>query len=364
MKNHYLISTILLLFAVTIINAEDLKPGFQKSEYAELLKISARQVNLSMDQVKAPAPEKFSFVYRSPEIGLSNQWDLWVSTDSMAVVSIRGTTANMTSWLANFYAAMVPAKGSVTVADQYDFKYHFSDDPKAAVHTGWLVATAFIVRDALPKIDSLYKSGTKNIYIMGHSQGGAISFLLTSHLWNMRETGKLPPDLKFKTYCSAAPKPGNLYYAYHFENMTDEGWAYNVVNAADWVPEMPVTIQTVRDYNNVNPFVNALPAIKKQKFWQRIILKKVYKRLSKPPRKSQEDYQRYLGDRLFFLIKKQLPGFVKPKYFSSTNYVRTGKTIVLMPDEEYATFFPDNNSNVFMHHFFEPYFFLLQKYQE
>jgi hypothetical protein len=361
MKKVILSAVLLLVCFSVLLHAENLKPGFDKSEYAELLKISARQVNIPMDQVKAPAPEKFRFVYRSPEIGLSNQWDLWVSTDSMAVISIRGTAANMTSWLANFYAAMVPAKGSLTVSDQYQFEYNLTDDPKAAVHTGWLVATAFLVKDILPKIDSLYNLGTKNIFIMGHSQGGAISYLLTSHLWGLRATGKIPADLNFKTYCSAAPKPGNLYYAYHFENMTQEGWAFNVVNAADWVPEMPVTIQTVKDYNNVNPFVNAMPAIKKQKLWQRIILKKVYKKLSKPPRKSQEDYQRYLGDRLFMLIKKQLPGFVKPEYFASTNYVRTGKTIVLMPDEEYRTKFPDNNNNIFMHHFFEPYFFLLKK---
>lgn len=364
MKRLIPVTILTILLTSPLLFADNLKPGFQKSEYAELLKISARQVNIPMDQIKAPSPEKFRFEYRSPEIGLSNQWDLWVSSDSMAVISIRGTTANMTSWLANFYAAMVPAKGSITVSDQDDFEYDFTDDPKAAVHTGWLVATAFLARDIKPKLDSVYKAGTRNIYIMGHSQGGAISFLLTSHLWNLRATGKLPADLNFKTYCSAAPKPGNLYYAYHFENMTKEGWAFNVVNAADWVPEMPVTIQTVSDYNSVNPFINALPAIKKQKFWQRLILKKAYKRLSKPPRKSQEDYQRYLGDRLFILIKKQLPGFVKPKYFASTNYVRTGKTIVLMPDEEYTIKFPDNNNNVFMHHFFEPYFFLLQKYQE
>ena len=364
MKKTFILTAILVSLTVFGLQAAELHPGFLKSEYAELLKISARQVNIPADQVKTPLPEKFRFVYRSPEIGLSNQWDLWVSDDSMAVISIRGTAANMTSWLANFYAAMVPATGSITVADQYEFQYNLSEDPKAAVHTGWLVATAFLVRDMLPKIDSLYRAGTSNIYIMGHSQGGAISFLLTSHLWNLRDTGRIPADIKFKTYCSAAPKPGNLYYAYQFENMTREGWAYNVVNAADWVPEMPVTIQTVRDYNNVNPFVNALPAIRQQKFWQRIILKKVYKKLSKPPRKSQEDYQRYLGDRLYFLIKKQLPGFVKPTYFKSTHYVRTGKTIVLMPDEQYTKLFPDDQKNVFIHHFFEPYFYLITKYRE
>ena len=52
-------------------------------------------------------------------------------------------------------------------------------------------------------------------------------------------------SLNIKTYCSAAPKPGNLFYAYDFEHITEGGWAFNVVNSADWVPELPSTTQTV-----------------------------------------------------------------------------------------------------------------------
>ncbi|HPN72156.1 MAG TPA: hypothetical protein PLZ32_21680, partial [Saprospiraceae bacterium] len=77
----------------------------------------------------------------------------------------------------------------------------------------------------MPKIDSLYKTGTKEFLIMGHSQGGAIAYLMTSYLYNLQQLGQLPIDIKFKTYCSAAPKPGNLYYAYEYEAMTQGGWA-------------------------------------------------------------------------------------------------------------------------------------------
>lgn len=361
MKNTFFLIILLLAFAETG-TAQKLKPGFDKEEYRELMRMSARQANVSWDKIKIAPPERHRFVYRSAEIGLSNLWDLWVTEDQSAAIIIRGTTANLASWLANMYAAMVPAKGVLQLEKGFEFQYNLSDDPKAAVHTGWLVATAYLSRDMLPKIDSLYQTGTRDFLIMGHSQGGAISYLLTSYLTNLKNTGRIGSDITFKTYCSAAPKPGNLYYAYDYENLTHEGWAYNVVNTADWVPEMPVSIQTIRDYNNVNPFVNALPAINKQKFLQRILLRKAYKRLSKPPRKSQEDYQTYLGDRLFFFIRKQLPEFVKPKYFDSINYVRTGNTIVLVADEEYRKRFPDNQEKIFMHHFFEPYLFLLDRY--
>ncbi len=349
-----------LLFLLPLAGwCQPMEPGFSQAEYSELLKVTARQINLAPELIRTPAPEKFRFKYRSPEVGLQNQWDLWVDDNRRAVIGIRGTTKDIVSWLANFYAAMVPAKGSLQLSRDYIFNYHLADDDKAAVHTGWLIGAAALSRDIIPKIDSLYKSGVKNFFIIGHSQGGAIAYLLTSHLYHLKTTGVIPNDIIFKTYCSGAPKPGNLFYAYEFEAITGDGWAFNVVNAADWVPEMPASVQTIKDYNNVNPFVNALPVIKKQKAVQRFFLKRAYKRLSGPPKKSQEEYVKYLGDKMFELIRKQLPEFVKPVYFESMNYVRTGKTIVLMPDDGYRKLFPDDQKHLFIHHLFEPYFYLI-----
>jgi predicted esterase len=54
----------------------------------------------------------------------------------------------------------------------------------------------------------------KESYIMGHSQGGAIAYLLTAHLLSLQKENKIPSEIVFKTYCSAAPKPGNLHFAY------------------------------------------------------------------------------------------------------------------------------------------------------
>jgi hypothetical protein len=63
-------------------------------------------------------------------------------------------------------------------------------------------------------------------------------------------------DIKFKTYCSAAPKPGNLYFSYDYEADNQIGWSFTVVNGADWVPELPVSIQSIGDFNKTNPFKN------------------------------------------------------------------------------------------------------------
>lgn len=89
---------------------------------------------------------------------------------------MRGTTEKPESWLANFYAAMVPAKGEIKLNDTEIFRYQLATNPKAAVHIGWLLGMAYLSKEIAPKIDSLCKTGIKEFLIMGHSQGGAISF--------------------------------------------------------------------------------------------------------------------------------------------------------------------------------------------
>lgn len=174
--------------------------------------------------------------------------------------------------MANFYAAMVPAKGELRLSNTYMFNYQPANNPRAAVRTGWLISTGFLVQDMMLKIDPLSKAGRNEVLIMGHSQGGAIAFLLTAHLRTLQQQKKISPGIRFKTYCSAGLKPGNLYFAHEYEAATQAGWAYNVVNTADWVPESPVTVQTLDDFNEVNPFINAKGIIRQQSFFKRLAL--------------------------------------------------------------------------------------------
>ena len=352
----------LLVFSLAA-QTPKLKPGFDKDEFIELLKVSSRQGD-SLYNPDLPAPQFFEKVYRSQVIGLANRWDLWLSDESTAVISIRGTTMETASWLENFYAAMVPAKGQLKLSNNFIFDYHLCDDDKAAVHTGWLIGTAFLSRDILPKLDSLSKIGIKEFYIMGHSQGGAIAYLLTAHFLNLQRTSKLSNELVFKTYCSAAPKPGNLHFAYAYENMTKGGWSFTVVNSADWVPEAPFSIQTTMDFNPANPFANAKKAIKKAPFLKRIAMNYFYNSLDKPTQKANKRYQKQLGRTLGVFIKKSLPEYVTPSYFNSNNYARTGDNVVLYADQHYYTLFPIDNEKIWTHHAFEPYLYLCDKYQE
>lgn len=348
-----------LALPVTVLG-QALRPGFDKAEYIELLKVSAQFGDSAYVQA-FPRPQQFRLAYRSPIIGLENRWDLWTSPQRVGVISIRGTTAESVSWLANLYAAMVPAKGELQLDGGDKFSYDLADNPRAAVHVGWLVSMAFLSRDILPKLDSSYKSGIKDWVIMGHSQGGGIGFLLMAYLSRLQKQGKLPADIRFKTYCSAGPKPGNLYFAYDYEAATQQGWAFNVVNSADWVPEVPMSIQTVNDFNVTNPFKGAPALIKKQKLMQRIVLRHVYNSLSKPAIKAQKNYQKYLGRIASNTVQKNLTGYVAPEYYNSNHYVRTGRTIVLLADADYYKRFPDSNEKVFVHHFHPPYLYLAEK---
>jgi len=340
-----------------------LKPGFDKAEYTEMLKIAVCSADTPWVSPKL-IPSDFSLIYRSPVTGLDNRWDLWSGNENTAVISIRGTTGSSESWLENFFAAMVPATGSMKLTADQSFNYSLSDNPRAAVHAGWLMATGFMSKGILEKIDSCYRKGIWDFIITGHSQGGGISYLLTAYLLNLQKSGTLPADIRFKTYCSAAPKPGNLYFAYDYERMTAGGWGLNVVNSADWVPETPLSIQTIQDFNAVNPFVNAKKTIKKQNFPKRIAMSYAYHKLDRPTRKAVKNYRKYLGELAGKFVKQSLPNYQSPEYLMANNYVRTGTTIVLYADEMYYQNYPDNPEKIFMHHYAGPYLYLVRMMKE
>ncbi|SKB53441.1 lipase family protein [Dyadobacter psychrophilus] len=368
--SNVLFAAIILLGSISVkAQKSELKPGFDKEEYLEQLRIHVLLYDTARRDPAKPKsaitkPQQFKQAYESPIMGLDNKWALWThKTRPVAAINVRGTTVEPVGWLENFYAAMVPAIGELKLTNAYTFQYHLADNPQAAVHVGWLVGMAFLAKDIVPKIDSCYKSGIKEFLIMGHSQGGAIVYLLTSHLYQLQKDKKLPSDIRFKTYASASPKTGNTYYGYEYESLIDGGWGYNVVNAADWIPELPFSVQTLADFNETNPFKNIDPVINKQKLLTRVALRHAYKQMKKPSEKAQRNYQKYLGNYASKSIIKVLPDFQPPVYFKSNNYVRIGPTIALIPDAEYYKLFPNSDTQVFIHHLQDPYLYLIQKYK-
>ena len=365
MKSLFLSLLLCISFAAT---GGILQPGFDSAEYLETLRVNHR---VFVDTAKwdtltgVPAPVAYRLEYRAPEVALDNRWDLWMHTDKpVAMIAIRGTVRTEVSFMANLYAAMIPASGELQLEDDWLFEYKLAQHPEAAIQVGWFIGLAYMSGPIIDKIDSCYQKGVRDFILTGHSQGGAICFMLTAFLENLRRDGKLPADIQFKTYCSAGPKPGNLSFAYDYEHLTRGGWAFNVVNPLDWVPDVPFSIQTVDDLTPVNPFKDVKSVLKKQKLPQKIAFSIAYDELSRPAKKAQRNYERFLGDMVERAVKKQLPGLSTPEYVSSNYYVRTGTTVVLYPGADYALKFPekDSTANVWYHHGIENYYFLAERY--
>ncbi len=339
-----------------------LRPGFDKEEYTEMLRMASSFASDSFSMAsKIEEPIHFQHVYRSPVMGLENCWDLWISGDSVAAISIRGSVSKALSWIGNFYAGMVPAQGILTLKDTIAYK--LTDNQEAAVHAGWLTSTLFLTNDILTKIDSCHRAGINDFFVTGHSQGGAISFILTALLYQRQKEGALPSDIRFKTYSSAAPKPGNTQFAYEYETMTRGGWAFNVVNPVDWVPETPLSVQTLDDFTPNNPFTEVKSMIRQQKkLSDRIKFKFLYAQLAKPTYRSERRLEKYLGKTIGNMIEEQVEHFSQPGYFKSACYMRTGNTIVLIPNDQYFESYPHISPDKFKHHMFNAYKFLIDCY--
>jgi hypothetical protein len=342
---------LLLLTGSMQVQAQQyLKPGFNGPEYLEMLRITGRINDTSLGE-KPPPPLQYHLAYRSPVVGLVNQWDFWLRKDEkVGVISLRGTTRDISSWLENFYAATVPATGEIQVNDSTRFNYKLAESPAATVHVGWLIGIAHMAPSIAEHIKTYRQKGIKEFIIIGHSQGGALSFLLRSWLQYQIAAGALPGDITFKTYSSAAPKPGNMYYVYDYDFITRNGWGFNVVNAPDWVPESPFSLQSLKDFNAVNPFVNVDAALKNQQFLVRWYLKHVFNSMSRISRRAQKRFRKQLGKAVFKQVRKFLPQLKEPVYAPGSNYMRAGVPIILMPDEEYNKQHVSDGKNVFIHH--------------
>ncbi|MGA0556648.1 lipase family protein [Larkinella sp. VNQ87] len=362
MKNRYPLALLFLLATASVLPAQNrLKPGFQVQEYLEMLGVAAMQYDTIELKERPPLGPEYKFVYRSPVGGLFNRWQLFVRSDKVAVIDIRGTTTDMPSWAENFYAAMVPATGSITLNDSTNFEYKLANDPKAMVHIGWVIGLGSLAPTILTQLRAQYASGVREFLLMGHSQGAAINFLLRSYLHYLMERGDLPKDLILKTYCSAAPKPGNLFYTYDYDYITRNGWGLTVVNAADWVPETPFSLQTLDDFNPTNPFRDVKTALRKQPLFVRLYAGNIYRKLNKRSQKSQRTFEKYLGGLVSKVIRKSMPQFQPPRYEHSSNYMRAGVPIVLQPDETYRREYPEDPKKIFQHHFFAPYYSLAKR---
>ncbi len=339
---------VLLLFICLSAQAQ-IEPGFDRDEYIELLKVSQQQTDTFITKVNLAWPQGIERLYQSERMGLENAWEFWMRDDGVGIISIHGTKPLYWSWMENFYSGMVPATGSWQINNNYLFDYKLSEDSNAYVHAGWLSGLAYLGPDILEKINKYSNEGVTDFIIMGHSQGGAIAFLLNSWLHYLPE-GSVAENIRFKTYCSAAPKPGNLYYAYDFEYINYGGWACRVVHSEDWVPETPFSIQTADDINERSPFNMAEEGFKQLSLVKRVALKSIYNGMNKSVDKARDKFIKSLAYRMYGLIEENQPELAEPEYAKCMAYMTCGTPIILRPDPEYNSYLKVELDMEFVHH--------------
>lgn len=310
----------------------------------------------------SPRPQEFVKIWTSPVVGFDNQWEMWVNKDSTIAISVRGSVVTPVSWMANFHAGMTSSEGVYNFGKSYSYK--ICNDTTASVHVGWLGSMLCLSESILQKVDSCYSLGYKDYILTGHSQGGAITFLLTSYLRQLQIDGNIPDDIRFKTYCSASPKVGDYAFACRYDYMTQGGWAFNVVNADDWVPETPLSVQTIDDFRETNPFDRIDQMTDTLKFTDRFKINFLFKTLGKPGYRNENKLQKYLGNVLGTMLSDLKPEYVMPPLRDCASYTRCGSTIILMPDKDYHDKHPKNSDDIFEHHMFKAYWELAVRYKE
>ena len=338
------------------------RPGFDAMECEDIFRLNFAFLDTVLTNKFEGFLKGYQIYFRSPSVGLDNAADIWLREDSSVVIMLRGTTAKMESILEDFYCAMVPAAGTVTLRKDKSFAYRLATDPRATVHAGFLIGFVYLADQLQPKIKDLYAKGYRKFIVGGHSQGGAICYYVSA--WLMQELSKgTMKDIMVKTYASAPPKMGNMYFAYDYDNANRSLWSFSIVNTEDPVPEMPLTTQQVDiDINEPNPLLNLMQRIQEMSLLKRFVInRKVnFKKMKKQARKSSEAYQQYLGRSLGGIIQQALPEMILPAPVPTTYFVRPGVPITFSANNAYRAYC--KNAPKYFHHGIDPYRFLLRQY--
>ncbi len=231
------------------------RPGFERDEAAALIAMIAELEGPPAPPLVKPSfPLGWTSLYRSPQLGVfDNMWELLRQgppAPGPFAVLIRGTVDQAGSIIDDLLSVMIPASGTVLGRE-----YRFAVDPLAGVHLGFALAALVVLWDPddgiLARLPKLCPAGS-DVYIAGHSQGAAIASLVRSYLGN--RAAAADPGYSHKTYTFALPRPGNGHYASEYNAaFANGGLAYCLNNSQDWVPQVPLTLESLDDVNTPNP---------------------------------------------------------------------------------------------------------------
>lgn len=353
---------LILLFLIIVssqIQAQ-FSAGVNKQEALDLVKLSYYPYILQKggdSLMKAELPN-YEIVKTVDSVAMDNVWCI-VKTADKGVVSFRGTTLKQISWMENFYSAMIPAKGQMTLPNGELVNYKFAEDERAGIQTGWSLAIMMMRTEIIQEIKKLNDEGIYDIYITGHSQGGALSLLFTSFLVNLPDS-ILSKQNQYKTYAFAAPKPGNRFFSYEYSKRSNAQLnSYTFINPYDWVPQTPFTVQSPSNITPLNPFLE-FEKSKEGSFVKRIALHSIYKSMINPIEKAQKNLNKNLGKRVNKIIVKEIGEFQVPDYMMDAAYFPAGTSIIL--SQYLPALNPEKENDVFWQHMPHQYIKLINDY--
>ena len=363
--------TIIIFFAFILSfqscgnkQSSELKPGYDKAELTMLLPVMERTYDSSdIGGFKTPEPEKVKRVFRSKVSPLMNRFDVWLTDDKKAVIAIRGSIVDSAalSFTAAFYVPMVPAIGKIKMSGTKTFEYKVAELPDAGVHLGMLLGLGNISDELLEQIMKHYSDGIRDFIILGHSQGSGIGFLATSFIRYLQKDGKLPADFRLKTYNLAAPKIGNVHFAYDYEKITMGGWAMSVNNVLDWVPSLGVTLQDAKDFPKISPFLNLKEFFSDVNYKPGPKFDETAKKFLELVPNAANELGKVVHENVYPKVLNAMPGYVEPELLKTADFERAGLNIPLVPNADYYKLFPNDvsKSQVWENHSVYPYYILV-----
>ncbi len=302
-------------------------PGFDAKEARDFIQICNSFTYLDLEGSDlAILPKEYTRIYTSPAYGMDNIFQVYVDqSKTKAVVNFRGSTDKKSSWLENMYSSLVPAKDTIFKGET-SFIYKCAEDENAAVHAGYILGLSYCAEDVLKQIQSLNKQGIYTIYIIGHSQGGALAQMTRAYLYFL-PTSKLSSKNSFKVYSFANPMIGNKTFAKEYQTLfADPGYSLLIHNPDDIVPKMPVS------YNDST-------------FWKSNLQTMLFDRENFSFKGSMKEgllsmmgtkvggFNNKISNNVQGELVKLLGDFKMPKYRKESNFMHTSNPILLPPTE-------------------------------
>ncbi len=339
--------------------------GYNKAELVALIPVMERAYDSSdIGGYKTPEPQGVQRIFRSKVSPLMNRFDVWITNTDRAVIAIRGSIVDPggLSFAAAFYSPMVKASGKIIMSDSETFEYKLAELPDAAVHLGMLLGLAHISDELVSQIKDLYDKGIRDFVILGHSQGSGIGFLATSYIRYLQKDGKLPSDFRLKTYLIAAPKVGNLQYAYDYQKINNGGWALAVNSILDWVPCIGLTFQGAIDFPKISPFYDMKGFMASINFPTGPYFDESYNRFLTIEPAITKEMQAIIHENVYPRVIKAMPEYVEPTLLGTFDFERSGDMVPLFPDTDYYKTFPQDTVHfqAWENHSVYPYYVLIK----